>query len=182
MYMCTLLCIYGNVHRFVFTNLCLGHLLFSAAGRTHRSNQVNAPEYVFLISELAGEQRFASIVGQETGEPRSTPPTETAGLPSHEISQSTTWTLRYVHTCTYQSQIYIYASIISLLPLCLQYGRLALESVLKSILNSKCTLTQSEDYPEEFLTVCVPLDIFPISAMYQPHTVVVTCTQFFLTH
>lgn len=45
-------------------NLCLGHLLFSAAGRTHRSNQVNAPEYVFLISELAGEQRFASIVAK----------------------------------------------------------------------------------------------------------------------
>lgn len=34
------------------------------AGRTHRSNQVTAPEYVFLISELAGEQRFASIVAK----------------------------------------------------------------------------------------------------------------------
>ena len=33
-------------------------------GRTHRSNQVNAPEYVFLISDLAGEQRFASIVAK----------------------------------------------------------------------------------------------------------------------
>lgn len=29
-------------------------------GRTHRSNQVSAPEYVFVISELAGEKRFAS--------------------------------------------------------------------------------------------------------------------------
>ena len=38
--------------------------MFSSAGRTHRSNQVNAPEYVFLISELAGEQRFASIVAK----------------------------------------------------------------------------------------------------------------------
>lgn len=28
------------------------------------SNQVTAPEYVFLISELAGEQRFASIVAK----------------------------------------------------------------------------------------------------------------------
>lgn len=35
-----------------------------SAGRTHRSNQVTAPEYVFLISELAGEQRFASIVAK----------------------------------------------------------------------------------------------------------------------
>ncbi|KAG8237954.1 hypothetical protein J437_LFUL016299 [Ladona fulva] len=33
-------------------------------GRTHRSNQVNAPEYMFLISDLAGERRFASIVAK----------------------------------------------------------------------------------------------------------------------
>ncbi|KAH0625807.1 hypothetical protein JD844_034087 [Phrynosoma platyrhinos] len=32
--------------------------------RTHRSNQVSAPEYIFLISELAGERRFASIVAK----------------------------------------------------------------------------------------------------------------------
>ena len=38
--------------------------LWLSAGRTHRSNQVNAPEYVFLISELAGERRFASIVAK----------------------------------------------------------------------------------------------------------------------
>ena len=25
-------------------------------GRSHRSNQVSAPEYIFLISQLAGEQ------------------------------------------------------------------------------------------------------------------------------
>ncbi|XP_055306092.1 protein strawberry notch-like [Sitodiplosis mosellana] len=33
-------------------------------GRSHRSNQVNAPEYVFLISNLAGERRFASSVSK----------------------------------------------------------------------------------------------------------------------
>ena len=33
-------------------------------GRTHRSNQQSAPEYIFLISDLAGEQRFASIVAK----------------------------------------------------------------------------------------------------------------------
>ncbi|XP_071944969.1 protein strawberry notch homolog 1-like [Antedon mediterranea] len=33
-------------------------------GRTHRSNQVSSPEYVFLISGFAGEKRFASIVAK----------------------------------------------------------------------------------------------------------------------
>lgn len=40
------------------------HPFVPDTGRTHRSNQVTAPEYVFLISELAGEQRFASIVAK----------------------------------------------------------------------------------------------------------------------
>ena len=39
-------------------------VLLLILGRTHRSNQVSAPEYLFLISQLAGEQRFASTVAK----------------------------------------------------------------------------------------------------------------------
>lgn len=46
------------------TNLSLCFCSHVPVGRTHRSNQVFAPEYVFLISELAGERRFASIVAK----------------------------------------------------------------------------------------------------------------------
>ena len=38
--------------------------IFASLGRTHRSNQVTAPEYMFLISDLAGERRFASTVAK----------------------------------------------------------------------------------------------------------------------
>ena len=40
------------------------HVVFHLIGRTHRSNQVSAPEYVFMISELAGERRFAATVAK----------------------------------------------------------------------------------------------------------------------
>ncbi|KAF1744582.1 hypothetical protein MXB_826 [Myxobolus squamalis] len=33
-------------------------------GRTHRSNQLSPPEYLFVISELAGEKRFACVVAK----------------------------------------------------------------------------------------------------------------------
>lgn len=39
-------------------------LISTVLSRTHRSNQMNAPEYLFLISELAGEKRFASAVAK----------------------------------------------------------------------------------------------------------------------
>lgn len=33
-------------------------------GRTHRSNQVNAPHYIFLVSDLAGEKRFVASLAK----------------------------------------------------------------------------------------------------------------------
>lgn len=54
-----------TMHTVKYTHLsyCY-HLFLVFPGRTHRSNQVTAPEYIFLISELAGERRFASIVAK----------------------------------------------------------------------------------------------------------------------
>ena len=36
-------------------------------GRTHRSNQVLSPEYILLVSEIAGDMRFASGVAKRYG-------------------------------------------------------------------------------------------------------------------
>ena len=42
----------------------LRYIYMFDSGRTHRSNQVTAPEYLFLISDLAGERRFAATVAK----------------------------------------------------------------------------------------------------------------------
>ncbi|XP_072044664.1 protein strawberry notch homolog 1-like isoform X2 [Amphiura filiformis] len=76
-------------------------------GRTHRSNQVTAPEYVFLISELAGEQRFASIVAKRL---------ESLGALTHGDRRATE------------------SRDLSRFNIDNKYGRAALETVMKSIL------------------------------------------------
>ncbi|XP_071789882.1 protein strawberry notch homolog 1-like [Asterias amurensis] len=77
-------------------------------GRTHRSNQVHAPEYVFLISELAGERRFASIVAKRL---------ESMGALTHGDRRATE------------------SRDLSKFNIDTKYGRAALESIMKSIVD-----------------------------------------------
>eukprot|EP00062_Callorhinchus_milii_P021642 gi/632978584/ref/XP_007905995.1/ PREDICTED: protein strawberry notch homolog 1 isoform X2 [Callorhinchus milii] len=93
-------------------------------GRTHRSNQVTAPEYVFLISELAGEQRFASIVAKRL---------ESLGALTHGDRRATE--TRDLSRFNFDNK----------------YGRNALEIVMKSIVNLDTALVPPpKDYPGDF--------------------------------
>ncbi|KAK3751828.1 hypothetical protein QZH41_013286, partial [Actinostola sp. cb2023] len=76
-------------------------------GRSHRSNQVSAPEYIFLISELAGERRFASVVAKRL---------ESLGALTHGDRRATQ--SRDLSRYNFDNK----------------YGRAALETVLKSII------------------------------------------------
>lgn len=76
-------------------------------GRSHRSNQVIAPEYIFLISDLAGERRFAASVSKRL---------ESLGALTHADRRATeTQNLSQFNVDN-------------------KYGRQALETVLKNIL------------------------------------------------
>ncbi|OUC47899.1 hypothetical protein D917_06568 [Trichinella nativa] len=89
-------------------------------GRTHRSNQINSPEYVFLISELAGEQRFASVVAKRL---------ESLGALTHGDRRATeTRDLSQFNLDT-------------------KYGRTALEVTLKSIVGWQKPLVEP---PKEY--------------------------------
>ncbi|XP_051972574.1 protein strawberry notch homolog 1-like [Xyrauchen texanus] len=93
-------------------------------GRTHRSNQVTAPEYVFLISELAGEQRFASIVAKRL---------ESLGALTHGDRRATE--TRDLSRFNFDNK----------------YGRNALEIVMKSIVNLDSPLVSTPaDFNGEF--------------------------------
>ncbi|KAK2102851.1 Protein strawberry notch 1 [Saguinus oedipus] len=102
-------------------------------GRTHRSNQVTAPEYVFLISELAGEQRFASIVAKRL---------ESLGALTHGDRRATE--SRDLSRFNFDNK----------------YGRNALEIVMKSIVNLDSPMVSPPpDYPGEFFKVGKSLDV-----------------------
>ena len=94
-------------------------------GRSHRSNQVSAPEYIFLISELAGEQRFASIVAKRL---------ESLGALTHGDRRATE--SRDLSRYNFDTK----------------YGRQALDIVLKSIIGLEKPVTPvPKDYPGNFL-------------------------------
>ncbi|CAH1801640.1 unnamed protein product [Owenia fusiformis] len=97
-------------------------------GRTHRSNQVNAPEYVFLISDLAGERRFASTVAKRL---------ESLGALTHGDRRAT------------ESRDLSQFNIDN------KYGKSALEVVMKSVLDIEAPLVAPPAaYSGKFMKDC----------------------------
>lgn len=93
-------------------------------GRTHRSNQVNAPEYVFLISDLAGERRFASTVAKRL---------ESLGALTHGDRRATE------------------TRDLSQFNIDNKYGKSALESVMKTIMQYEAPIVPPpQDYKGDF--------------------------------
>ncbi|XP_053677627.1 protein strawberry notch [Anopheles nili] len=93
-------------------------------GRTHRSNQVNAPEYMFLISDLAGERRFASTVAKRL---------ESLGALTHGDRRATE------------------TRDLSQFNIDNKYGRTALEAVMKTIMGYEAPIVPPpSDYRGDF--------------------------------
>ena len=107
-------------------SLCTLHTIISLlctwAGRTHRSNQVSAPEYVFLISALCGEQRFASSVARRL---------ESLGALTHGDRRA------------------MEATDLSRFNLETKYGRKALESVYNCIIEKDKPFINMNSYPAD---------------------------------
>ncbi|XP_074642051.1 protein strawberry notch homolog 1-like [Tubulanus polymorphus] len=94
-------------------------------GRTHRSNQVSAPEYIFMISELAGERRFASTVSKRL---------ESLGALTHGDRRAT------------ESRDLSQFNIDN------KFGRTALENVMKSVIEIENPLVSlPTDYEGDFI-------------------------------
>ncbi|CAE1330971.1 Protein strawberry notch homolog 1,Protein strawberry notch homolog 2,Protein strawberry notch [Acanthosepion pharaonis] len=109
-------------------------------GRTHRSNQVSAPEYIFLISELAGERRFASTVAKRL---------ESLGALTHGDRRATE--TRDLSRFNFDNK----------------YGRAALESVMKSVLRYETPLVSppteySGDFFEDIKTSLIGVGLISL--------------------
>lgn len=95
-------------------------------GRTHRSNQVNAPEYIFLISDLAGERRFASSVAKRL---------ESLGALTHGDRRATD------------------TRDLSQFNIDNKFGKQALETVMKTIMGYESAMVPPpQDYKGDFFT------------------------------
>merc|ERR1719225_1203334 len=93
-------------------------------GRTHRSNQIHPPEYILLISDLAGEQRFASIVAKRL---------ESLGALTHGDRRATE------------------SRDLSRFNIDNKYGRLALDATFKAIMGYESPIVQPpSDYEGDF--------------------------------
>ena len=84
---------------------------------------MSAPEYVFLISKLAGEQRFASVVAKRL---------ESLGALTHGDRRAT-------ESCD-----------LSKYNIDTKYGRSALEIVLGSVVSQRQPIVHSEEYNKNF--------------------------------
>ncbi|OQR69151.1 Protein strawberry notch-like [Tropilaelaps mercedesae] len=97
-------------------------------GRTHRSNQVSAPEYLFLISDLAGERRFASIVAKRI---------ESMGALTHGDRRAGE------------------SRDLSMFNIDNNFGRIALEHTMKAIMgHEKPMVKPPEEYDGDFFADC----------------------------
>ncbi|XP_014237071.1 protein strawberry notch-like isoform X1 [Trichogramma pretiosum] len=93
-------------------------------GRTHRSNQANAPKYIFLISDLAGERRFAATVAKRLESLGALTHGDRRATESHDLSQFNIDN---------------------------KYGRRALEVTMRSIMGKEKSLVpEPKDYPNFF--------------------------------
>ncbi|XP_055305028.1 protein strawberry notch-like [Sitodiplosis mosellana] len=95
-------------------------------GRTHRANQVSPPEYIFLISDLAGERRFAASVAKRL---------ESLGALTHGDRRATADT-RDLSQFNVENK----------------YGKAALRTVYKTINghSDDTSLAQPDDYKGDF--------------------------------
>lgn len=117
---------YSNLVRCCKICLFVGLMLLASLwlpGRTHRSNQISSPEYIFLISALSGEQRFASIVAKRL---------ESLGALTHGDRRATD------------------SRDMSKFNVDTKYGRQALENTLKSIVSLEEPAIKMDDYPKDF--------------------------------
>jgi len=120
-------------------------------GRTHRSNQVHAPDYIYLISQLSGEQRFASTVAKRL---------ESLGALSHGDRRATeTRDLSSFNIDT-------------------KYGTLALDSIVKSILGGQSSkVPPPVSYPADrrfFQGECVPVTQLMFAAFIVSNSFIVS--------